>query len=69
MTPKWEYLTYVFNVGYSLIKGPELDGGSFTEKLNEYGAEGWELVSLLPLEGNKGISATVHAVFKRPVSQ
>ena len=68
MNLTWEYLTYVFNVDYGMLVGPKLDGQLLTNTLNKYGAEGWELVSLMPLSDQSGSSSVVNAVFKRPAA-
>lgn len=46
--------------------GGKLDGNAFTEKLNELGAEGWELVSVFDTNMGHGQTRDVVAVFKRP---
>lgn len=60
----WEYLSFRFRMD-------EL--GNFQDKLDSFGSQGWELVSLVPIETKSvGVfdsgSATSHllAVFKRP---
>ncbi|MEZ0611538.1 DUF4177 domain-containing protein [Fibrella sp. WM1] len=60
----WEYLSFRFQMD-------EL--GDFQDKLNGFGEQGWELISLVPIETKSvGVfdsgSATSHilATFKRP---
>ena len=62
---KYEYATVAFGTA-TFLSGPKLDHQSFTNKLNEYGALGWELVQLVPL--NRPVEGTfeIAAVFKRP---
>lgn len=62
----WEYLSFRFRTD-------EL--GEFQDKLNQFGAQGWEMISLVPIETKSvGVfdsgSATSHlvAVFKRPTA-
>lgn len=64
---KFEYATVVFDTR-SLIRAPELDGDLFGKKLDEYGCQGWELVSLVPLNRYSGDTSSVVAVFKRALA-
>jgi Domain of unknown function (DUF4177) len=62
---KWEYMTVMFMAtGFWL--GGKLDGEAFNKKLNELGAEGWELVSVFDTNMLHGQTRDVVAIFKRP---
>ena len=53
----WKY--YSINVDSSKVYGYDLD-----EKLNEYGSQGWELVSLFPTNKNKDF---ITYIFKKHI--
>jgi Domain of unknown function (DUF4177) len=62
---KWEYITVLFTAtGFWL--GGKLDGEAFNSKLNELGADGWELVSVFDTNMLQGQTRDVIAVLKRP---
>lgn len=67
----WEYTTaqIVINDKWS-GKGQKEELQKFSERLNEYGAEGWELVSydMITMKGgwSGGDKTTGLALFKRP---
>ena len=61
---KFEYATLVFEVT-NLFSGAKLDSEAFHKKLNEYGADGWELVNVFSLS-RVGTTEQITAVFKRP---
>jgi hypothetical protein len=61
---RWAYATAMFETGG--IFGGKLDGDVFQGKLNEYGAQGWELVSVFDTNRSEGSTRYVVAVFKRP---
>jgi hypothetical protein len=65
MATKWEYTTLTFNV--SEVK-------EFKLKANKLGAEGWELVAMIPLEAKTigffdsgSETSAIVASFKKPV--
>jgi hypothetical protein len=61
---KFEYATVAFETArYGL--GPKLDHREFNDKLNECGADGWELVQAFQM----GQTFEIVAVFKRPVGK
>ncbi len=62
---KFEYATLVFEVT-KLFVGAKLDPEAFHKKLNEYGADGWELVNVFSVCRYDGITSEITAVFKRP---
>ena len=57
---KWEYLNITLATGI-FSGGPEM----VTQKLNEYGEKGWELVNFqsVPLNG------LMYFIFKRPLEE
>jgi Domain of unknown function (DUF4177) len=73
MTTRWEYHTLRLNIDMasdswlSLSYHQELDGSS-EDEITRLGREGWELVSVLPLELPGITSGTRNAIafFKRP---
>ncbi|WP_219836092.1 DUF4177 domain-containing protein [Paenibacillus sp. R14(2021)] len=60
---KWEYKTLTYKTGGFL--GGKLDPEEFEGLLNEYGTEGWELVSCFDTSKSQGQSRDVIAIFKR----
>ena len=63
---QYEYATIAFGTA-TLLSGPKLDHRAFTDKLNEYGGQGWELVQLVPMNRLEGDTFELVAVFKRPL--
>ena len=60
---QWEYKTLEFvTKGFA---GGLLDISSFNQILNDYGREGWELVSCFDTNQSQGASRRVIAVLKR----
>ena len=67
---KWQYRIIVRN-------GPKGDmswvdksiQGNGEEVLNSMGADGWELLTILPIAGHQpdGVTKFIHYVFKRPL--
>jgi hypothetical protein len=72
---KWEYLTIQLERGEEkgkVVSKKSWEAGHLTKQQNEYGQQGWELVSMFcpPLDmtfGNTGGDSTVFASFKRKV--
>ena len=62
----WEYMTLTMGVKSGFFSGPSIDGQALNYKLNELGAENWELVSNLDLNAYEGKSLELVMVFKRP---
>lgn len=60
---QWEYKTLEF-VTKGFVGGL-LDISSFNQILNDYGREGWELVSCFDTNQSQGASRRVIAVLKR----
>jgi hypothetical protein len=68
-TPKWEYEVYVAQVGREgFVVRPELDPGEFKARLNWFGGQGWELISVFDVNMLQGGSKQVVATFKRPLA-
>jgi hypothetical protein len=65
---RWAYATVMFEPGGNWSGGGKLDSDAFNAKLNEYGAEGWELVSVFDTNRGEGATRNVFAVFKRPAT-
>jgi hypothetical protein len=63
---KWEYMTLLVGTT-GIFLGGKLDGEAFNNKLNEAGAEGWELVAVTDTNKGSGETRDIVAVFKRPV--
>jgi hypothetical protein len=62
---KWEYMSVMFSTAGFFLSG-DLNCQAFTDRLNELGAEGWELVSVFDTN-NAGSTLEVVAVLKRPL--
>ena len=65
---KWEHLNILLSSGKSGFK--KWNVADFTEQLNLYGSQGWELVSIFTTQysamGSGGTDAII-ATFKRPL--
>ena len=59
----WEYMTFMLGVGGWL--GGKVDGHKLTDKLNELGSKGWELVNIFDTNMFQGQTRDVVAVLKR----
>jgi hypothetical protein len=60
--PKWEYESV------TLIQEQKITGlRGDVAVLNKYGSEGWELVSVIPIQNNRGFIDAI-AFFKRQLS-
>lgn len=64
-TMQWEYMTLVF-AATGFILGGKLDAKKLTNRLNELGEEGWELVSVFDTNMADGQTRDVYAILKRP---
>ncbi|NJM54235.1 MAG: DUF4177 domain-containing protein [Blastocatellia bacterium] len=62
---KWEYKTVKMVVS-SFWSGVDLDTEKADEFINQFGKEGWELVSAFDLNEGYGSSKEVVLIFKRP---
>lgn len=63
---KWEYMTLMLPAT-GFILGGKIDGQKFTDRLNQLGGEGWELVSVFDTNMIEGKTRDVIAVLKRSV--
>jgi len=66
----FEYKT-VFLTPEPKIKGLKLVGieeEKFENELNKFAAEGWELISCVPIATGYGSTSGVISIFKRPAS-
>jgi uncharacterized protein DUF4177 len=63
---RWEYM--VVDAGVTNVLSPNLDGDALTARLNELGAEGWEVVAVTAMEMATGRTRDVVLVLKRPRS-
>ena len=63
---KWEYMTAFFEA-QGWLQGGKLDGQKFTDRINQLGQEGWELVSVFDTNYQGGATRDVVAVLKRPM--
>lgn len=62
---RWEYTTFG-----ARVTGADADSEEIRRQLNEHGAEGWELVSVIGTETSflgTGGTGMVIGVFKRPI--
>jgi hypothetical protein len=66
MKIQWEYTTLKIATDFRFFSGTDFDTNQLEKELNEYGAAGWELVSIFDIEKVKGGSKFVVAVLKRP---
>ena len=66
MKSNWEYITARFDVKNGVFSGPQIDEQLVKSKLNDLGAQGWELVSMTPIKESSGHStACILATLKR----
>ncbi len=61
---KYEYAAVTFDTR-SFFSSPSLDGDAYTAKLNEYGSEGWEVVSVFDINRGNGETSAIVVTFKR----
>lgn len=62
----WEYKTVKFPVG-GLFKN-KIDTEAIDSILDEFGAQNWELVSTMSIQGANGFSTEMIFSFKRPAT-
>jgi hypothetical protein len=68
MNHQWEYHITFFEVENSVFSGPQLAQEEMNSRLNMLGLEGWELVSITPIQRSiRHGTARLLASFKRPV--
>ena len=61
---RWEYMTLMIPAS-GWILGGKIDAQKLTDRLNERGSEGWELVSVFDTSMLEGQTREVVAVLKR----
>jgi hypothetical protein len=61
----WEYKTLTFEAAGFWSGGGKLDAPLLTDQLNEWGSQGWELVSIFDTTKLEGQTRQVYAVLKR----
>jgi hypothetical protein len=62
---KWDYMT-VMVPATGLLHGGKIDAQGMTDRLNQLGGDGWELVSIFETNMREGRTRDVFAVLKRP---
>ena len=62
---KWEYMTLMLPAT-GFILGGKIDAEKLTDRLNQLGGEGWELVSVFDTNMLEGKTRDVFAMLKRP---
>lgn len=67
MIVRWEYETLKLPTEVRSWTGTDFDSKNLQVELNQRGEEGWELVSLCPIEKIKGGAKFLIAVMKRPI--
>lgn len=60
---RWEYQTLKMKPSFWAGK---VDGDELRDRLNELGAQGWELVAVLDTNMAQGSTQEIHFLFKRP---
>ncbi len=62
---KFEYKTvFTDTKGFT---GGKVDQNAFQNVLNELGAEGWDLISTVPVAQGYGSTRSIISIFKRPM--
>lgn len=69
MATQWEYSVLKLSTQYGFFTGTDFNQDAFNQCLNEYGAKGWELVSIFDINAPGGDSKFVLAALKRPKAQ
>lgn len=62
---RWQYTMLSVDV-YRFARGPHVDVKQISGTLNQYGGEGWELVSMIDVNAGQGGTCDLVAVFRRP---
>ncbi len=63
---KWEYMTLVLPAKGLFMGGGKIDPQMLTDRLNQLGSEGWELVNVFDTNMAQGETRDVFAFLKRP---
>lgn len=61
---RWDYRVMMMNT--DSFFGPQIDIDELRTYLDDAGAEGWELVSVLPIAQGQGRTTTLLGILKRP---
>jgi len=61
---KFAYKTYTISLGSTVFSNRAIDDSQLLEKLNEFGENGWELVSKIDISNN-GWTKNVTLIFKK----
>jgi hypothetical protein len=64
---RWEYTTLVLGAAGFFTGGGQIDPQVLTDRLNDLGDDGWELVSVFDTNRASGETRIVVAVLKRAV--
>jgi hypothetical protein len=64
---KWEYRIMKFEATNTFFGGNNIDAKAMHTKLNQAGAQGWELVTAMDTNNAAGTRYVIYT-FKRPVS-
>jgi hypothetical protein len=62
---RWQYRMLTVDV-YSFARGPQVNVEQISSNLNQFGGDGWELVSMIDVNAGQGGTCDLVAVFKRP---
>lgn len=63
---RWEYTSLKFATESGFLSATDFDNDDLTNRLNQLGSKGWELVSIFTINRHEGGSKFVNAVLKRP---
>lgn len=63
---RWEYLT--MDISIEGFLGTKIEPQKIANLLNEFGPQGWELVSTTPITIDQGRTASILGIFKRPAA-
>jgi transcriptional regulator with XRE-family HTH domain len=66
---KYEYKVLKIDVKKGIIQSRKLDSLNMEAQLNQYGAEGWELVHISEILETNGNTAMLVATMRRPLHQ
>ena len=62
---KWEYMTLMLPA-HGFIAGGDIDAKKLTDRLNQLGSEGWEVVTVFDTNMLQGKTRDVFVLLKRP---
>ena len=65
---RWQYKAFKFKAE-GFFFGGKIDHAKLENTLNLLGHDGWELVSIVTVNANQGITEDIAVVLKRPVAQ